>query len=147
MWCALNCQAYGTPPYYPLFVVLLPEASSLASISPLYSAFLWVLQYPSSILRSSCRLVSVKRVAEEQIFLFMRNRSRALLVIQNRSFSLFWEEEWGQGGAAGVPRRYKTSGCRYSDEENPPPPPVLRGFDGREFIPDSDAIDIAVMFL
>lgn len=50
MWCALNCQAYGTPPYYPLFVVFLPEASSLASIGPLYSAFLWVLQYPSSIL-------------------------------------------------------------------------------------------------
>lgn len=98
MWCALNCQAYGTPPYYPLFVVFLPEASSLASIGPLYSAFLWVLQYPSSILRSSCRLVSVKRDAEEQIFLFVRNRSRPLLAIQNRSVSLFWEEERGGGG-------------------------------------------------
>lgn len=124
--------------------MFLPEASSLASIGPLYSAFLWVLQYPSSILRSSCRLVSVKRDAEEQIFLFVRNRSRPLLAVQNRSVSLFWEEERGEGR---VGSHGDIKPLAVDTVMRKPPPNIVRGFDGGEFIPDSDAIDIAVMFL
>lgn len=49
--CALNCQATRTPLLHPPFCCILPEASSLASIRPLYTALLWALQF---ILHPSC---------------------------------------------------------------------------------------------
>lgn len=140
MWCALNCQAYRTPPYYPpllyfargFFSGIDPPA---LLCSPMGIAVFYI--HPVFLLQATlCQM-------------FHRGAKINLSVKQKLHFLSSWTNLaifWG-----GMEHKYSscsTSAIKFSDVDTVMRKPVsVEKVWQQRFILDSYAIDIAVMFL